>query len=132
MPDESKPFLTPIECALAWISDAEQVVGASLKDCADLSYERSVLSYMSGVKTVFPDEGSSYYEVTDTTAEAISIASTSTREELGVAREICASNIAQGEVIPRPLRPLCYCIIKNLDFSVAIKIIRPVPLKNFA
>jgi hypothetical protein len=131
MSDQYEHILTASECAWSWIEDAETVLEATLKECGELSYERILLSFMSGVKPVLTDDGGIYYEVRDNVAEAISISATGTHEALAIAREICACNIYNGKEIPPPLRALCHNLVRDLPLGLKARK-GPTPYQNFA
>ena len=131
MSNEFDPIMTASECAQSYIEDAESYIGATLEECGKLSYSRVLLSLMSGIKMILPDSGSIYYEVTDQTAEAISLASHRQKEALGLAREICAQNVVNGVDVPPQLRHLCFILINDVDCGQKKKS-GPAPYKNFA
>lgn len=86
------------------------------KDFADLespSYVHLVIHYLPGVETVLTPNGTVYYVVDDALAAYLSGAAQDLPDAAEIIREICASNIMEGQPLPYNLRCAAFSMIKG-------------------
>lgn len=92
-------------------------LGGRLAEVGSLSYTRLLIAFHPGVGTVLTEGGGVYYVVDEKMAGFLGGAAQDIPEAADVVREICASNVFEGQPLPYHLRAIAFQLIKGTHRS---------------
>ena len=124
------PDVSSFKMAQSLLEDSARWLGCSeVKQLREVGYPRILMEILPGLEAITDGERRVYYRVSNELAEQLAIVGIGNRPVFEVVKEICISNIWNGEPVPKPLRAMCTGLI--LGEQVAPRGTGRVPGKNF-
>lgn len=126
------PEVSPLHLAKEIIVDAANLFGCDeVADLKELDYKTVLTSLLPGVETVLLADNRLIYRVEDWTADQLAVVAHGNKAIFEIVREICFSNVWNGEPVPQALRPICCNLIIG-EKKVGLSKSGRTPGQNFA
>ncbi|MEM6277624.1 MAG: hypothetical protein AAF714_11825 [Pseudomonadota bacterium] len=113
VPDDELPDCSPMQLAREIIDVAEEATKSSLKEIAQFTYPRILISVTPGLEEVSPAPDRLFYRLPDQVALALAVQAHGEPNAMQIVTEICVCNTWEGVPVPKPMRPICMALIRG-------------------